>query len=137
MSFSTRIFVPDLPKRFTLTRSQKVSTAAFLLFIFTVIIGLINGFFDIKIINYLLIGFTLLVLLGLIASDVMRLTEYENLNGHLEGMLEIDIETIRINDASYFFNEITDFKIGIHNYSGQRTGNRRSGRHIFRAFQIH
>ena len=52
----------------------------------------------------------------------MRLAEYENLNGILEGEISFEKDGIKINNQLFEFNQINDFNIEFSDKYGSQTG---------------
>lgn len=127
MLFTASIFIPEKPKRFDLTRSEKLSWySLFSIIGYSLILLIIEKYLEEK----LPIHFTyplIPALLCYIISQIIRLTEFENLNGYFEGRIVFDDYFLTINDTNYSYSSIENLIIYGNSFSGEKTTNTRNG----------
>ncbi len=129
MSFDADIFVKDksLPFYKTWATSELLTwIAIIILFIIFIPINFLAEILPSYLIDFLLI-ICIIPFLMIGYATFKRIVEYEKMNGKLEGKISFNETSIFINDKTYLFNEIIDFKIGYGNKYGDFTGNTKIG----------
>jgi len=91
------------------------------------ILSLNKEFLKISFLENLSLLLAILSLLLLIIAGFKRFFEHEKLNGKLQGEISLNENSIIINNETYLFNKIKDFKIGFGNKYGDLTGNTKIG----------
>lgn len=128
MIFETSIFIPSDNKKSDLVLSQKITYSFFGIVIFSIILLKFgHPFFFQNTVNFICFFSLILAFIAIFGAGILRLFEYEILNGHFKGEIKINSEALCINDKLYKFSEISDLKLTVLTYKGQRTNNRRTG----------
>ena len=129
MSFEAEIYLKysNIPFYKTWATTELLTWTSFLLFFILIIpINFINEIVVSFVIDVLLF-LSVFPLLTIVFASFKRIVEYEKMNGKLEGKISLNETSIVINDKTYLFNEIKDFKIGYGNKYGDFTGNTKIG----------
>ncbi len=125
MVFETLIFIPTKKSYFNLLRSEKISYAAFGIMIFSVIfLKFSSDYFPYEFNLFLFMGLLFLSIIGIFTAFIIHFWEYENLNGYFKGEIRIDLEHIFINQQNFKLSEISNLKLVVLNYKGERTNRR-------------
>lgn len=125
MIFETSIFIPTKKPYFNLLRSEKISYVSFGTMIFSIIfLKFSNDYFLNDLNLFLFIGLLFSSIIGFFTAFLIQFWEYENLNGYFKGEINIDTENIIVNQQVYRWSEISNLKIVIFNYKGERTHRR-------------
>nr|WP_294784122.1 hypothetical protein [uncultured Flavobacterium sp.] len=127
MLFSASIFIPEKPKGFNLTRSEKISYFSFatiILYFLTAL--LVERLLDHKLPEYFYYPIIIPLLLE-IASTIIRLKEFENLNGYFDGTISFQEDFLMINEIEYQYSELQNLVIYGNSFSGEKTRNYRYG----------
>ncbi|WP_296143681.1 hypothetical protein [uncultured Flavobacterium sp.] len=69
-------------------------------------------------------GLLFLSIIGIFTAFIIHFWEYENLNGYFKGEIRIDLEHIFINQQNFKLSEISNLKLVVLNYKGERTNRR-------------
>ncbi len=130
MNFKAKIYIKDksLPfyKRWSISELLNWSSLFILLFS-TCILILNEEYLDFKILETILKTICYISLFFFMISIFMRLTEYETLNGILEGEISFEKDSLIINNTVFNFAEIKDFNINFDDVYGNLTGNSKVG----------
>ncbi|MBW1658274.1 hypothetical protein [Flavobacterium quisquiliarum] len=127
MLFSASIFIPEKPKFFNLTRSEKLSYISLgLIFAYALILLLIERFLDYKLPQYFYYPVIIPLILQIVSS-IIRLTEFENLNGYFEGKISFEENFLTINEIEYKYSDLENLVIYGNSFSGEKTKNYRYG----------
>ncbi|GAA3752669.1 hypothetical protein GCM10022422_42770 [Flavobacterium ginsengisoli] len=127
MLFSASIFIPEKTKFFNLTQSEKLSYFSFgAIILYFLISLLIERLIDYKLPNYYYYPVIIPLILQIVSS-IIRLTEFENLNGHFEGTISFQEDLLMINEIEYKYTELENLSIYGNSFSGEKTQNYRSG----------
>ncbi|MEN2401373.1 hypothetical protein GKZ90_0016405 [Flavobacterium sp. MC2016-06] len=127
MSFSASIFIPEKPKRFNLTRSEKLSWySLFVIIAYPLLMILIEKNLSYKLPQYIYYP-AVLAFICYFLSSFLRLTEFENLNGYYEGKISLDEDFLTINDLQYKYADLENLVIYGNSFYGERTTNGRYG----------
>lgn len=127
MSFSASIFIPQKPKGFNLTRSEKLcwySLGALLIYSLPALF--IENYYDCRFPQWLYYP-ALLIFLLKFSSYFIRLTEFENLNGYFDGLISFEEDCLKLNETEYKYSEIENLIIYGNSFSGEKTKNYRYG----------
>jgi hypothetical protein len=128
MVFESSIFIPAENKKSDLVLSQKITYSFFGIIIFSIIsLKFGHPFFTQTTVNFISFFSLTLAFIAIFGAGILRLFEYEILNGHFKGQMKINSEALFINDTPYKFSEISNLKLTVLTYKGQRTNNRRTG----------
>ena len=125
MIFETSIFIPTKKPYFNLLRSEKISYVALGIMIFSFIyVKLSFDYFPnrLNLLVFVVLLFSSIILI--FTAFILHFWEYENLNGYFKGEIKIDFEHVFINQQAFQLCEISDLKLRISNYKGQRTNRR-------------
>ncbi|WP_343615268.1 hypothetical protein [Flavobacterium sp.] len=127
MLFSASIFIPQKPKFFNLTRSEKLSYFSFgVILLYGLVLFLIEHVLDHK----LSPSFYYPVIIPLviqITSVIIRLQEFENLNGYFEGTISFKEDLLLIDEIEYRYSELENLVIYGNSFCGEKTQNYRYG----------
>ncbi|WP_426483609.1 hypothetical protein [Flavobacterium sp. 2] len=127
MLFSASIFIPEKPKFFNLTCSEKLSYLSIgTITVYGFAMLLIEHFFKYKFSEYFFYP-TVVLLLVHIAGIFIRFTEFENLNGYFEGKISFEENSLTINEIEYRYSDLENLVIYGNSFSGERTKNYRYG----------
>ncbi len=127
MFFSASIFIPEKPKFFNLTRSEKLSYISLgLMFAYALILFLFEHFLDYKLPQYFYYPVIIPLILQIVSS-IIRLTEFENLNGYFEGKISFEENFLMINEIEHKYAELENLVIYGNSFSGEKTKNYRHG----------
>ncbi len=127
MLFSATVFIPEKPKFFNLTRSEKLSYLSIgtvTLYAFTLL--LIERLLDYRLSEYFYYPIAILFLIH-IAGILIRITEFENLNGYFEGKISFEENSLTINEIEYKYSDLENLVIYGNSFSGEKTKNYRYG----------
>ena len=127
MSFSASIFYPKKSRQFDFTLSEKLTWYSLTAIIsYTLLLVFIEKSFgyDISKHTYYL---TIIPVITYFIGGIIRLNEYENLNGHFIGSMSFEDDFLLIESKEYLYNKIEDLIVFGNSYSGQRNENTRSG----------
>ncbi|WJS95525.1 hypothetical protein NYQ10_03520 [Flavobacterium johnsoniae] len=127
MLFSASIFIPEKPKFFNLTLSEKLSYLSIgTVILYGLILLLIERFLGYKLSQYFYYPIAVLLLFHL-AGTFIRLAEFENFNGYLKGKIAFDEDFLVVNEIEYNYSNLQDLVIYGNSFSGEKTQNYRSG----------
>jgi len=127
MSFTASIFIPQKPKGFNLTRSEKLCWYSLgALVIYSLPMLFIENYFDYRFPRWAYYPSLLIFLLNF-SSYFIRITEFENLNGHFEGTISFEEDFLIINESEYKYSELENLVIYGNSFSGEKTKNYRYG----------
>src|SRR6218665_535834 len=127
MLFSASIFIPEKPKFFNLTRSEKLSYFSFgAIILYFLISLLIERLIAHKLPQYFYYPITIPLILQIVSS-IIRLTEFENLNGYFEGKISFEENFLMINEIEYKYSELENIVVYGNSFSGEKTKNYRYG----------
>jgi hypothetical protein len=127
MTFSASIYIPQKPKGFNLTRSEKLcwySLGALVLYSLPLLF--IENYYDYKFPQWVHYPSILLFLLNF-SSYFIRLTEFENLNGYFEGTISFKEDFLMLNETEYKYSELENLVIYGNSFSREKTKNSRYG----------
>lgn len=127
MSFSASIFYPKKSRQFDFTLSEKLTWYSLIAIIsYTLLLVFIEKSFGYDISEY---TYCLLIIpvISYIIGGIIRLNEYENLNGHFIGSISFEDDFLLMESKEYLYNKIEDLIVFGNSYSGQRNENTRSG----------
>ncbi|MFB3386446.1 hypothetical protein [Flavobacterium sp. LAR06] len=127
MSFSASIFIPQKPKGFNLTRSEKLcwySLGALLIYSLPALF--IENYYDYRFPQWAYYPALLIFLLNF-SSYFIRLTEFENLNGYFDGLISFEEDCLKLNETEYKYSAIENLIIYGNSFSGEKTKNYRYG----------
>lgn len=127
MSFSASIFYPKKPRQFDFTLSEKLTYYSLItIFLYVLLLLFIKTSFGYDISKHF---YSLLIIpvITYFIGGAMRLTEYENLNGHFMGNITFEDNTLIIENEHYQYRKIENIILQVNSYSGQRNENTRSG----------
>ena len=127
MLFSASIFIPEKPKFFNLTRSEKLSYYSFgVILLYGLALFLIEYVLDHKLPKSFYYP-AIIPLIVQIISATIRLKEFENLNGHFEGTISFKEDSLIINEIEYKYAELENLVVYGNSFSGEKTKNYRYG----------
>jgi len=127
MSFSASIFYPKKSGQFDFSLSEKLTCYSLTAIIsYTLLLVFIEKSFgyDISKHTYCLL---IIPFITYIIGGIIRLNEYENLNGHFIRSISFEDDFLLIESKEYLYNKIEDLIVFGNSYSGQRNENTRSG----------
>lgn len=125
MVFETLIFIPSKKPFFNLLRSEKISYVALGTMISSfVYMKLSYDYFSNDLNLYIFFALLFSSMIGIFVAFIVRFSEYENLNGYFKGEIKIDTDNIFINQQSFKLPEITNLKLVVFNYKGEKTHRR-------------
>lgn len=124
--FSASIFYPKKSKQFDFTLSEKLNLYSFVIFIsYWLFFLFIEKLFGFRISGYS-IYFLIIPLIIYVSGAIIRLNEYENLNGTFAGTLSFENDYLIIDSDEYQYNKIENLIVFERSYFGQKN-NTRSG----------
>lgn len=127
MLFSASIFIPEEPKFFNLTRSEKLSYYSFgAILLYALALLSIEHVLDRKLPQSFYYPVIIPLILQII-SFIIRLKEFENLNGYFEGTISFQEDFLVINEIEYKYSELENLVIYGNSFSGEKTQNYRYG----------
>ncbi|AOC94943.1 hypothetical protein BB050_01817 [Flavobacterium anhuiense] len=127
MLFSASIFIPEKHKFFNLTRSEKLSYYSIgTVTLYALLLSLIERYTNYKSSEYFYYPIAILFLIH-IAGILIRLTEFENLNGRLEGKISFEEDFLMINEIKHNYSELENLVVYGNSFYGERTKNYRYG----------
>lgn len=127
MLFSASIFIPEKPKFFNLTKSEKLSYFSFgAIILYFLISLLIEHLIDYKLPNYYYYPVIIPLILQIVSS-IIRFKEFENLNGYFKGTISFQEDFLMINEIEYKYAELENLVIYGNSFSGEKTQNYRYG----------
>lgn len=122
MVFETSIFIPTKKPYFNLLLSEKISYVALgTMVISFVYMKLSFDYFPNELNLYIFFALLFSSMIGVFTAFIVQFSEYENLNGYFKGEIKIDTETIFINQQCFKLSEISNLKLAVLNYKGERT----------------
>jgi hypothetical protein len=127
MSFTASIYIPEKPKGFNLTRSEKLfwySLAALVLYSLPFL--LIEKYYNYRFPQWAYYPSFITFLLSF-SSYFIRLTEFENLNGYFDGIISFEEDVLIVNETEYKYSELENLVIYGNSFSGGKTENYRHG----------
>lgn len=120
MLFSASIFIPEKPKFFNLTKSEKLSYFSFgAILSYGFIIFLIEHLADHKLPQYFYYPVIIPLILQIISATI-RLKEFENLNGYFEGTISFKEDSLIINEIEYKYPELENLVVYGNSFSGEK-----------------
>ncbi|UWY29042.1 hypothetical protein N4T20_03745 [Flavobacterium sp. TR2] len=127
MLFSATVFIPKKPRFFNLSRSEKLSYFSLgTAMLYGLSMLFIEHFFDYRFSSYFYYPLAILFLFHA-ATLFLRLTEFENLNGHFDGTIAFSEDFLAINGIEYKYSELENLVIYGNSFSGEKTKNYRYG----------
>ncbi|TDO84111.1 hypothetical protein EV143_101556 [Flavobacterium chryseum] len=127
MSFTASIFIPQKPKGFNLTRSEKLCWYSLgALVIYSLPMLFIEKYFDYRFPQWAYYPALLIFLLNF-SSYFIRITEFENLNGYFDGTISFEEDFLILNETEYKYSELENLVIYGNSFSGEKTKNYRYG----------
>jgi hypothetical protein len=127
MPFSASIFIPQEPKGFNLTRSEKLcyySLAALVLYSLPMLS--VENYFDYRFPQWAYYPSFTIFLLNF-SSYFIRINEFENLNGYFDGKISFEEDFLILNESEYRYSELENLVIYGNSFSGEKTENHRYG----------
>lgn len=125
MVFETSIFIPTKKPYFNLLRSEKISYASFgMMMISVIFLKFYSDLLPYELNLFIFIGLFISSIIGMFTAFIIHFWEYENLNGYFKGEIKIDIDHLFINQNLFKLSEISNLKLVIFNYKGERTNRR-------------
>ncbi len=127
MLFSASIFIPEKSKGLNLTKSEKICWYSLaVLIVYSLPCLFIENFYNYKFPQWVHYPAFFAFLINF-SSYFIRLTEFENLNGYLEGVISFKENFLIINEIEYKYSELENLLIYGNSFSGEKTQNYRSG----------
>ncbi|RUT69781.1 hypothetical protein D0817_14280 [Flavobacterium cupreum] len=127
MPFSASIYIPQKQKGLNLTRSEKLcwySLGALVLYSSPFLF--IENYYDYRFPQWAYYPSFLIFLLNF-SSYFIRITEFENLNGHFDGTLSFEEDFLMINKTEYKYSVLENLVIYGNSFCGEKTKNYRYG----------
>jgi len=127
MLFSASIFIPEKSKGLNLTKSEKLSYFSFgVILLYALALFLIEHLLDHKLPQYFYYPVIIPLILQIV-SVIIRLKEFENLNGYFSGTISFKEDFLIINEIEYKYVELKNLQIYGNSFSGEKTKNYRYG----------
>lgn len=130
MNFKAKIYIKDksLPFYKRWSTSELLNWSSLFILLFSTCILILNDeCLDFEILETIFKTICYIALFFFMISIFMRLAEYENLNGILEGEISFEKDSLIIDKTVFNFNEINDFNINFDDVYGNLTGNSKVG----------